>query len=149
PNEFCPPVRNEVRRLQNHLGAMRYIVGNSFQPYSPEPRPPRRFNKGVPLSSNTPNEGDFEVITWNAVLAFQRDAAAGTAVQLHPSVARTALISGPPDFEPIEAALDPKLQAIDSKNYTALRLPVPPVVPASIPFETLVDVATGRAIQTW
>ena len=75
PNDRCAPVRRAVKRLQYALGAMRYPVGSQGHPYTPEDVPPAApQGDDAPALDPNPSAGEFDVRTWSAVLAFQRDA---------------------------------------------------------------------------
>lgn len=75
PHGSCAAVRAEIARLQNHLGGLRYLVGNDSAPYEPVPF----ATKG---SARFPNEGVFDIPLWNAVLLFQRHVRDGEAAMV-------------------------------------------------------------------
>jgi len=144
----CAPLLEEVRRLQFHLGRLRYITGSHFHPYSPEPAESihREDDAG-----RYPNEGLFDVVLWNAVLRFQRDARTGKALQL--TGARVPTLSAG-TFDPLPGALDPQVEIADSLNYlTAVPLDrkASETAPAAIPVfvDTLIEKETGDAIRKW
>lgn len=147
-NIQCPPLRDEVRRLQFHLGRLRYIVGSHYHPYSPEPAESihREADDG-----RYPNEGLFDVVLWNAVLRFQRDARTGNALKLTGARVPT-LAAG--TFDPLPAALDPKVEITDSLHYlttAALDAKAKETAPSAIPaaVDTLVEKETGDAVKKW
>lgn len=81
----CDDLKNQVKRLQYHLGALRYIVGNHWHPYSPVPLNEKK--------ENFPNEGIFDIITWNSVIAFQKDAQDGEAFVIDPEKIKYPIVS--------------------------------------------------------
>jgi hypothetical protein len=143
----CQPLFHQVRRLQFHLGHLRYPIGNHYHPYSPEPwaNTHKEDNNG-----RFPNEGVFETVTWNAVLRFQRDARAGFAAQLDPGKSRVPTLSSP-GYDPLPAALDPKVQIKDSLNFLSDTSADPGDATAPIPanHDTIVDIETANAIRNW
>src|SRR5207237_171224 len=91
-------------RLQYHLGAMRYPIGNHGHPYTPELQKSDGKRYGKPVAHNP---GEFDVALWNGVLAFQRDLAAGQANKVDPSLLLQSLTSRIFDPHP-EAPKDAK-----------------------------------------
>ena len=65
PNGDCAYIKDQVYRLQVHLGTLRYPVGYQSLPYWPSKK-----HKYCAYE----NAGIFDALTYNAVLAFQRDA---------------------------------------------------------------------------
>jgi len=146
----CPLIAEQVRRLQYHLGALRYPVGNQWHPYSPEPWTPNKERRKKGLSDQLyPNEGWFDAVTWNAVLAFQRNANAGEAVELDPSLVRTQILSGDL-FDPPEDP-DWRLEYTESALYQSNRKADPNMCFGGIPkdYYTIVELNTGDTIRTW
>jgi hypothetical protein len=135
PNEYCPAVVNQVKRLQYQLGTMRYPVGWQGQPYWPRPRQ-NGNRKG--------EEGAFDETLWNGVLAFQRDVKAGGAEQMASSVI-AAFLSGS-NFDPTAAASNSRQQITQSPSFVTAQ---PAAVSGTIPHETVVDQVTGDQIKTW
>jgi len=126
----CPPLREQVRKLQYHLGAMRYPIGTADHPYIPDPA----------------KEGVFEGVTWNAVVALQKDAREGKALKLNSATTRTPLWT-PGSYEPTPEASNTELQARESAAYVAQGAEEHSEVKADLPYETVVDKPTGAAIQ--
>ncbi|HEV8325006.1 MAG TPA: hypothetical protein VG389_25550 [Myxococcota bacterium] len=148
PNAGCPVVQEQVTRLQFHLGALRYVVGNSWFPYSPEPKEGKNVGWGTVRSYPTIgwNEGVFDVMTWAAVLGLQRDATAQLAAQIDSASGRKPPFAGA-DHEITAVARDE--ERAESPKYLAV-LPVPPSLPAAkFEHETLVDKVTGDTIRLW
>jgi hypothetical protein len=150
----CKVLFDQVRRLQYHLGALRYIIGNQWHPYSPEPfLPTKDRNKLRPKLPELlyPNEGVFEHVTWNAVLRFQRDARAGLCVELDRRVARTPTIDSV-TFDPLPAAANWQLEMDESTHYlsdlgTSGGAAAPFPIPGDV--DTLVESTTAEAIHEW
>ncbi len=150
----CKVLYDQVRRLQFHLGALRYIVGNQWHPYSPEPFLSDAARKKAKLKLSPllyPNEGVFEHVTWNAVLRFQRDARAGLTIELDRRIARTPTIDSA-TYDPLPAAEDRQLEMDESTHYLSdLGTSGGAAAPAAIPAEvdTLVESTTAEAIHEW
>ncbi len=140
----CPPLREQTRRLQFHLGRLRYWVSNMKHPYSPQNFRRDRRNK----KPYKPNEGIFDLITWNAVLAFQRHAKAGTAVKLADDATRAPLLTGN-DYEPGLNTGESKFQIHEAEKYVAGTDAPEADAIAQIDYETVVDANTGDAVKKW
>lgn len=63
PNANCQWIKDNIFKLQLHLGHMRYPIGGVFHPYYPCDREDKYKSQGI-----------FEKKTYNSVLAFYRDA---------------------------------------------------------------------------
>ncbi len=140
PNDQCDSVIHQVRRLQHHLGALRYPIGGHGHPYSPA----RLFPK---TPDQYAHDGEFEVVTWNSVLAFQRDAAAGVAAQLVSADALGKFLDVDNDFEPLPEASDALHHIKRSHDFIDANDISVDAVP--IRSETVVDKATGDAILAY
>jgi hypothetical protein len=143
----CPPLLEQVTRLQYHLGALRYPIGNQWHPYSPEP-----WKKNADTGKRQmlyPNEGIFEAVTWNGVLAFQRDAGAGLAKQLDATKVRSVLWR-PGTYDPTPAAKQHLLEIRESHDYVSKEdSNIRDARISGMKYPTVVDKATGDGIQTW
>jgi hypothetical protein len=71
PSANCAPVKQQVIRLQAHLGALRYPVGDHAWPY--EFHVPRDGGEGD-FNVSPDNDGVFDVRVMNAVYKFQKQA---------------------------------------------------------------------------
>lgn len=144
----CPSIANQIRRLQHHLGRLRYPIGNHYHPYSPEPLELKKHK--CDRSGSYPDERIFSGPLWNAVLAFQRDARAGEAFQLDPQISRLPTID-PKSFDPVEANLHPVTEIRESLKFlTSAKTPSERCqadIPESV--DTLVETETAAAIQRW
>lgn len=110
----CPPLLTQVRRLQYHLGALRYWIGDLGNPYAPLPfGKARKGHKPKPVKYA--NEGVFDVVTWNAVIAFQQDARQGLALRLPPDSDRKPLVDA--NLDPTAEASHPATQQAQSTKY--------------------------------
>jgi hypothetical protein len=137
PNDSC--CQEQVKRLQYHLGALRYWVGYHGAPYRPVAPGSKALKEYI-------NEGIFETITWNAVLAFQRDAKAGSAKKVGPDVI-ALLLDG---YEPTAAAQSNKQQRTHAPKFVVdTDATADEAKFADIPYETVVDKRTGDAIKAW
>lgn len=70
PNANCKWIKNNIFKLQLHLGHMRYPVGGIYTPY----HPCNRMGK---------SKGIFDKKVYNGILKFSRDAAKGNGVRLN------------------------------------------------------------------
>jgi hypothetical protein len=145
----CPPLKTQVRRLQYHLGAMRYPIGNQWHPYSPEPFTPTASRSRGKPERLYPNESVFDIVTWNCVLAFQRDARGGSAVELNPGLSRTATLNG--IFNPLPFAEDWQGEIRESANYVSETVAAETRAFFDIPADsdTVVEETTANAIKSW
>jgi hypothetical protein len=101
PHRHCEAVMKQIRKLQLHLAALRYPVG---EPY-------------VPKDGDDGNLGRFDACTWNGVIAFERDyAGAHDAAKHRQSATRPFVASALPD-----AAVTTGTPTMDPKGpYAAL-----------------------------
>jgi hypothetical protein len=143
----CRPLFAQVRRLQFHLGRLRYPVGNQWHPYSPEPA---MDAKGRTKNQLYPNEGVFDVCLWNAVLLFQRNARAGEAIKLDPAKPRVPTLAAG-SLDPLPAAADAHVEIRDSLQYVSAIEASPGEAFAAIPDPqtAIVDTSTADAIKHW
>ena len=138
----CAAITKQVTRLQCHLGALRYPVGNQWHPYIPE-----RWVKTRPHQEFLyPNEGMFEEVTWNAVLRFQSDAREGKAAVLDTSKARKDTLSAS-TYDPVPDPLVER-ELSDSLAYRTTKTTTLKDKP-KLPYRTVVDAETGDAIRDW
>ena len=149
----CQPLYKQVRRLQFQLGRLRYPIGNQWHPYSPEPwtdDKTRKRTKAKLPSLLYPNEGLFDICTWNAVIRFQREARNGEAVKLDPAKPRTPTLT-PDTFDPLPAAENRELEMNESHNFLtdAPASPGEAFAAISESVESIVDADTANAIQQW
>lgn len=158
----CPPLLQQVTRLQFHLGALRYPIGNHRHPYMPAPWKKLPEEDGLLY----PNEGVFDTLTWSCVLKFQRDVRGGIVGVLDPAKSRTPILS-PGSYEPTSGARDAHLMIRESPNYVSEQSTSyndaradeasgasdeasdVSDAQADLPFDTVVDKETGDAIQRW
>lgn len=168
PNASCPCVRDQVSRLQHHLGALRYPVGASGAPYVPEPKkglipddsgrlvpappPGSAADKKIPddrrptFSYEFPNESVFDVATWNSVLAFQRDAKAGRALAC-PKRPHDALLS---KMEPTRVEGWRRADTIRLAHDYAVTAPAPASATcAKVTVDGFVEKQTAQALTSW
>lgn len=104
PFEACAELRAQVRRLQFHLGALRYLIGDHGHPYVPT-----RVGDYV-------NDGSFELVTWNSVMRFQADAEKGQAVKVEAGLHGRLLQNVTPGLnDPTFGA--PKVDPVNPKDY--------------------------------
>lgn len=149
----CEVLAQQVRRLQFQLGRLRYPIGNQWHPYSPEPwteDAARKKAKAKLPGKLYPNEGLFDICTWNAVIRFQREARNGEAAKLDPAKPRTPTLA-PDTFDPLPAAEDRELEMAESHNFVTDTDASPGEAFAAIPeaVESIVEVETANAIQQW
>ena len=149
----CRPLFDQVRRLQFQIGRLRYPIGNQWHPYSPEPwtsDAARKKSKAKLPGLLYPNEGVFEVCTWNCLLRFQRDVRLGLAMELDPRVARTATLA-PTTFDPLPAAENRELEMEESSTFVTSIEASPGDAFALIADEvdTIVETQTANAIYQW
>lgn len=142
PCAQCDPVLKQVSRLQYHLGAMRYPIGNHGHPYAPE----LLTAKGAKFKTSNP--GQFDVALWNGVLAFQRNLAEGSANQISSKLIEGSLTSG--SFDPVSDIAKQEKQLNLSMDYgpTADDEAVK-VAAIETQYPTVVDLETGDAIKSW
>jgi hypothetical protein len=76
PHRGCQKAKRAISKLQVHLGVLRYPIGNQENPYWPADV----YDKTKGIIQLT--AGRFDSLTYNAVLAFIRDAKAGKAEKL-------------------------------------------------------------------
>jgi hypothetical protein len=97
PNADCADVIKQVTKLQCHLGALRYPIGQQERPYWPQPK-----NPDPKKAAEYYNEGIFEARTQAAFVRFQEHAEKATAARLI-NTSRTigAHVKLDPQFEPI------------------------------------------------
>lgn len=141
----CDDLRKQVRRLQFHMGRLRYPIGNNFHPYTPEPfgHPHKEDNK-----FDYPNEGIFDVCLWNAVLSWQRDAKLGNCFQL--SAAPEPKFTG--EHFDVPSSVNPILEVEHSLSYlSGAELSGKVTLPnfADKDERTVVDEQTGDGIWEW
>jgi len=175
---LCEPVKEQVRRLQAHLGALRYAVGTSNWPYLPDVGEDDDKSGGV-------NDGVFDVRVMNAVYRFQQDAfVRAFKVKGGPAGAHAALVDYGASFAPRvdraglsamqarakalkkakapaeeRASLDARLKgeradvqnAESVANAWAYLDGAEVATPAARPDATdgVVNAATGKALQAW
>lgn len=82
PHRQCKPVREQVNKLQYHLGALRFVVGPGPSPYLPE----TTDKSGLDMwrDNSRPVAGHFDVLTWGGVRQFQKLAEVGSFLALAP-----------------------------------------------------------------
>ncbi len=148
PLEACTALQAQVRRLQHHLGALRFLVGDHGHPYAPV----------KPGQGTYPNDGVFDLVTWNSVLRFHAEATAGTA-EVVPSQPHQKLLSplsgGPSPSWGAPTALASTLPS--DKNGDAFQVvheyakSQPATGVKTFAFQTpgLVDSTTGDALVEW
>lgn len=137
PCAECAPVIEQVTRLQYHLGALRYPVGDHGHPYSPELAGFKNSNPGV-----------FDVALWNGVLAFQRHLNEGLVNKESPALFTETLTAGSfdkrPDAAQVQRQLDVSMKYGANADKAAEK-----VDPLGTDYPTVVDAPTGDAIKTW
>lgn len=137
----CTPLKEQVRRLQYHLGALRYWVGDFGMPYAPIP-----FSKKPPRFAN---EGVFDVPLWNSTMAFQHDAAAGAARKLDPAKPRQPFVDLS-TFDPTAEASVSKTQISESGQYVSkTAADSADALVKGLRYPSVVDRATGDGIKKW
>lgn len=150
PHLCCKPVKEQVTRLQAHLGALRFPAGHQYRPYFAdaqyEPDPKKR---SAVASEQYYNGGLFDPRTAAAVARFQEHAHAGEAfgvvgdgAEQHRSVVNVAS----QEAEPVGSYKN-------AEHWAYLpHVPVTPF-PGECRLEAyspgLVDLCTGVAIQGW
>ncbi len=149
----CACLRTQVKRLQYHLGNLRYPIGNHNHPYSPEPCAPAKVKKGHKAPKRLyPNEGLFDIVTWSAVLAFQRDAREGNALALNPEdLPKSTLSDG--NFDPPDTP-EWSMEAVESAKWISTTQADKTKANAAMPadydlYDTIVEATTGDAIKAW
>lgn len=141
----CPLLEKQVRRLQHHLGKFRYWVGTNEHPYSAQPDV---LKKKKLVRDSFFNDGYFDVATWNSVLAFQRDADAGTAKVLDSSLTRVPIIDAT-TYDPLPADTVAN-QKSDAPNYISSQAATSAQAKQSGTFDwTVVDLVSGDTIKRW
>jgi hypothetical protein len=138
PHANCPPVQEKVKKLQQWLGAIRYVVGAERGPYRPV-APDEQAALNVPSKMRL--EGFFSPYVLNAVLGFQRNVLAGDAIQLRGGLHKEWLAS-PPKSE-VEADFAEEYRSNERASAGEVQGDEPPSEDA------VVDKATGDALKKW
>jgi hypothetical protein len=149
PCAECEPVKQQVRRLQLHLGALRYIVGTGIWPYLPD------FNTDNDRSGGS-NDGIIDVRVMNAILRFQQDACSGKKPFKPKDKPHSALVQAESNFGPAPGADFAKrrppnseyLQPENSWKYLeGSEQPAPSIKPLQA--DGVVDSSTAEALKHW
>lgn len=138
PHDECAPVQQQVRKLQDDLGALRYIVGFDHSPYLPEPA---KVTGGKIQNPYTANAGRFDARTLNAVYVFQRHASAGHGIRVRNGAA--VMANAGSSFSPIAELPATSLAYLDGAA------PGDGVMPIELKTDGVVMPQTGAAIARW
>lgn len=140
PHASCSKVREQVKKLQEWLGAIRYLVGDAFCPYRPVPEPEVKKNKKPPKLPMQ-IEGSFSPYVLNGVLGFQRNVRKGEAAQVRSGLHGEWLAAGAKT--PQEEALADEYRYFSAAPESDVKIDPPPLADA------VVDQVTGDALKQW
>jgi hypothetical protein len=145
PAERCEPCITQVRRLQAHLGALRYMIGSSNFPYLPD------FGADADKSGGD-NDGKFDVRMMNAVASFQTDVLAGTPpFKVKAPLPHEALVKAghePQDVATLKARQG-ALAGVEESWAYLMGGPTAPPAPRPAAADGVVDEGTAKALEAW
>jgi hypothetical protein len=141
PHASCSKVRKQVKKLQEWLGAIRYIVGEAVCPYRPVPEPEVKKKEKTPPLRPMQIEGLFSPYVLNGVLGFQRNVNKGQAAQLRPGLHAEWLGA---------KAKTPAEETLADEYRSFVMAPESDVKPdAPLPEDAVVNEETGDALKKW
>jgi hypothetical protein len=156
PNHPC--CRDQVVRLQYHLGALRYWVGNHGNPYAPIEFPvankkgktPTVFGPNYGILYDAPGHKGIppSVVTWNAIIAFQHDGKGGHAKKVDPSLI-AKLVDPASDYQPTALARTFPGQRGLAEEFVTAEMADAAKAKFEWPYLSVVDRVTGDAIKNW
>ncbi|MFT3775050.1 MAG: hypothetical protein QM820_57615 [Minicystis sp.] len=148
PHAACAPVTEVVKRLQLHLGTLRYPVGTQEKPYLPRPIKGEKPKKGQPPP---PDRYLFDVAVESAAHSFQKDhnAPANALRVIDRDKCHGRIVDKAPPFAAVDDSI--RTSALTSWSFLEAEPADAEIQGGMMPVraDAVVDLATGDAIGYW